>query len=147
MTKGALRGPPPTGEDWRFAWRLYDSQHEEAMTFIGCGYDDAVGKLFPRLDGSSLVDFVSFLRDARGSVARRLDPDYYSSPTLGGDIARQKSLRGTQRAFVDDEMSARPQRLEQWTSLYQRMAMQAVEWGTVLANALPLHNRTTLGKP
>ena len=117
------------------------------MFLIGCGYDDAVGKLLPLLGGPSLIDLISFLRDARDSLARHLDPDYYSSPTLGGDIARRKSLRGTQRAFVDDEMPARPQRLEQWTSLYQRMAMQAVEWGTVLANALPLHNRTTLGKP
>ena len=119
--KGALRGPPPTEADWRFAWRHYDNQQEEAMTFIGCGYDDVVGKLLPRLGGSSLIDFISFVRDARGSFASRLDPDYYRHRTLGGDVTRRRDLRRTQFACVDKEMPARPQRLKEWTSFYQRI--------------------------
>ena len=82
--KCALRDPPPTEADRRFDWRRYDSQQEEAMTFIGCRYDDVVGKLLPRLGGSSLIDSISFVRNVRGGFASRLDPDYYRSPTLGG---------------------------------------------------------------
>ena len=68
---GGLRDPPPTESDWRFAWQHYDNRQKETMTFIGCGYDDVVGKLLPQLGGSSLIDFISFFRDARGSFARR----------------------------------------------------------------------------
>ena len=94
---GELRGPPPTKADWTFAWRHYDNQQEGAMTFIGCDYDNVVGKLLPRLGDSSLIDFISFVRDARGSFASRLDPDYYRSPTLGG-ASQPATRKGEKKA-------------------------------------------------